>query len=273
MVRSRSLADIALYAVVGALALVGMLVLIGPVVVALLTSLTASASLKFPPAGLSLRWYQALLDPAQSRHIHQAAFNSFMVALAATTAAAAIAVPAALALRRMANARAALLDSLFMAPMVLPLLAYGLAMLIFFTIVGLRPSLLTLVIGHTIVVVPLVLQTTRASLTQLDQSLWESSESLGASGWFTFRRMTLPLILPGVAAGAFFAFVLSFDNVPVSIFLSTVRTDMLPIRMWGMMESALDVRVAAVSGLLILAAVTLTLVMERLIGISRRFNP
>ena len=100
----------------------------------------------------------------------------------------------------------------------------------------------------------------------------ESSRSLGASPWFTFRRVTLPLILPGIAAGAILAFIASLDNVPVSLFLATARTDMLPIRMWGMMESTLDVRVAAVSGVLIAVVLVLMLVMERLVGLTRRIR-
>ena len=96
--------------------------------------------------------------------------------------------------------------------------------------------------------------------------------SLGAGPVLTFRRVTLPLIAPGIAAGAFLAFMASVDNVPVSLFLSSARTDMLPIRMWGMMESTLDVRVAAVSGTLILVAFLLMLVMERLTGLTRRMR-
>jgi putative spermidine/putrescine transport system permease protein len=115
-----------------------------------------------------------------------------------------------------------------------------------------------------------VFRTTLASLTQLDPSLLESSASLGAGRFTTFRRITLPLIAPGIAAGAFLSFIASIDNVPVSLFLSNARTDMLPIRMWGMMESRLDVRVAAASGVLIASVIVLMVVMERLVGLSRR---
>ena len=84
--------------------------------------------------------------------------------------------------------------------------------------------------------------------------------------------MTLPLIAPGIFAGAFLAFMASIDNVPVSLFLSSARTEVLPMRMWGMMESTLDVRVAAVSGVLIAAAFLLMLVMEWTVGLTRRMR-
>jgi putative spermidine/putrescine transport system permease protein len=164
------------------------------------------------------------------------------------------------------------LDTFFMSPMILPMLAFGLAALMYFTFMGFRPSLELIVIGHTIVVAPFVLRTTSASMSQLDPALLESSASLGASWFYTFRRVTLPVIAPGIAAGAFLAFMASLDNVPVSLFLAGPRSDMLPIRMWGMMESTLDVRVAAVSGALIGTVLILMLVMERVVGLTRRLR-
>ena len=167
---------------------------------------------------------------------------------------------------------ARVLDSLFMSPLVLPALAFGLAALMFFTLIGLPVSPLTLVIGHTIVCVPFVVRTTVAALAQLDPALIESSASLGASRLYTFRRVTLPLIRPGILAGGFIAFMSSFDNVPVSLFLRDARTDMLPIRMWQDLEGKLDVTIAAVSGVIIVLTLALMLVMERIAGLSRRLR-
>lgn len=272
MARRFPFADWVFVVVMALLACTAILILVGPVVVVLLTSLTASASLTFPPSGLSLRWYGALLDPVQSGHIHNAAWNSLKVAVLSAALAVMLGVSASLALVRSKARSARVLDTAFMSPLVLPMIAYGLAALMFFSQLGWRPGLNHLVIAHALVIVPFVLRTTGASLSQLNPALLESSYSLGASRWFTFRRITLPLIAPGIAAGAFLAFIASLDNVPVSLFLSTARTDMLPIRMWGMMESTLDVRVAAASGVLIGAVILLMLVMERLVGLTRRIG-
>lgn len=133
-------------------------------------------------------------------------------------------------------------------------------------------SLATLVIGHIAITTPYIVRTTIVSFTQLDSALLESATSLGASPWHAFRTVTLPLIAPGIAAGAFIAFTASFDNVAISLFLSDARSEVLPIRMWHIIESNLDVSAAAVSGVLIVVTVVLMLLMERLAGISKHLR-
>ncbi len=251
------------------LAILGILLLTLPSVVVIVVSFTSGYSLKFPPPGYSFRWYVSLLDAWQ---LQFAAGNSLKIAIWTTALSVLIGVPAALAIARSPTARAKLLDSLFMSPLVLPALSFGLAALMFFSLIGLSVSPLTLVIGHVIVCVPFVLRTTIASVAQLEPTLLESSASLGASRLYTFRRITLPLIRPGIMAGAFIAFMSSFDNVPVSLFLRDARTDMLPIRMWQDLEGKLDVSIAAVSGVMIVLTLSLMMLMERLAGLSRRLR-
>jgi putative spermidine/putrescine transport system permease protein len=245
------------------------LLLVLPTLVVIVVSFTSGFSLKFPPPGYSLRWYVALLDAWQ---LHFAAGNSLEVAAWTTLLAVLFGVAASLAIARSQTATARVLDSVFMSPLILPALSFGLASLMFFTLIGLPVSPLTLVIGHMVVCVPYVVRTTVAALAQLDPALLESSASLGASRIYTFRRVTLPLIRPGILAGAFIAFMSSFDNVPVSLFLRDARTDMLPIRMWQDLENKLDVTIAAVSGVMIAFTVVLMLVMERVAGLSRRLR-
>jgi putative spermidine/putrescine transport system permease protein len=177
-----------------------------------------------------------------------------------------------LAITRVARPSARILEASFLSPLILPTLSYGLAALMFFSVIGIRPSLNLLIAGHLVVIAPFIFRTTLASLTQLDPALLEASANLGASRFFGFRRITLPLIAPGIAAGCFLAFISSMDNVPVSLFLSNARTGMLPIRMWGMMESTLDVRIAAIAGVLILATLILMIVMDRLTGLTKRIS-
>jgi putative spermidine/putrescine transport system permease protein len=265
-----TVSDFTYMLVMGLVAAVAALILVGPVIVVLVTSFTSSGALRFPPPGLSLRWYGELFDPVRSGHIHAAALNSLQVAATATLIGTGLAVLAAVGLWRRQGIAARMAETAFVAPLILPMLAYGLATLIFFTLLGQRPTVGHLVAGHLVVITPYIFRTSVASLSQLNPALLECSASLGASRFYGFRRITVAIMAPGVAAGAFLAFIASLDNVPVSLFLSSARTDMLPVRMWGMIESTLDVRVAAASGVMVVAVVLLMLLMERLIGLSRR---
>ena len=264
--------DITYSWVIGILAGLGILILIGPVLIVITTSFTTSQTLRFPPPDVSLRWYRELFDPVRSAQIHIAAFNSVWVAGLATAIGTVLSVLAALAIARVTRPSARLLEASFLSPLILPTLSYGLAALMFFSVVGIRPSLNLLIAGHLVVIAPFIFRTTLASLTQLDPALLEASANLGAGGFYGFRRITLPLIAPGIAAGCFLAFISSMDNVPVSLFLSNARTGMLPIRMWGMMESTLDVRIAAIAGVLILATLVLVIVMDWLTGLTKRMS-
>ena len=256
--------------VLGTLAVMAALLLVAPTVVVLITSFTSAFSLRFPPPGYSVRWYLALWN--DSPEILAAALTSLEVAAMATTASVLLGVAAALALARQSGAWARLLDSIFMSPLMLPTLALGLALLVLFNLAGTGLSTATLVIGHIAITTPYVLRTTIASLTQMDPQLLESARSLGARPLFAFRTVTLPIIAPGIAAGAFIAFMGSFDNVAISLFLSDARSEVLPIRLWHIIEANLDVRAAAASGVLIALTILLGIVMEKLAGISRHLR-
>lgn len=208
---------LSLRAVFGVLTLVAMVFLVAPTIIVLITSLTASESLRFPPPGLSLRWYYALLDADQ---MQRAAWNSLIIAFWTTIIAVVLGTAASLALARSRNAWIKACDLLFMSPLLLPALAFGFAALVYINKVGFSPNIPFLILGHVIVCVPFVLRTTVASLSQLDPSMLDASVSLGGTPWMTFRRVTLPLIAPGVGSGAFLCFMASFDNIPVSLFLA-----------------------------------------------------
>ncbi len=270
MTRQRSsLEAVSFHVTMWVLAASCFLLLVLPTLVVIIVSFTSGFSLKFPPPGYSFRWYSALLDAWQ---LHFAAANSLKVAAGTTGLSVLLGVAASLAIARSETWKARVLDSLFMSPLVLPALAFGLAALMFFSVMGLSVSPLTLVIGHVVVCVPYVVRTTVAALAQLNPALLESSASLGASNFYTLRRITLPLIAPGIMAGAFIAFMSSFDNVPVSLFLRDARTDMLPIRMWQDLEGKLDVTIAAVSGVMIAITIAALVIMERVAGLSRRLR-
>ncbi|WP_315783844.1 ABC transporter permease [Bradyrhizobium sp. SZCCHNPS1003] len=267
--RQRNWEALSFQIVMTVIAVLALILIVSPSLVVVIVSFTSGFSLKFPPPGYSTRWYVELWNAWQ---LQFAARNSVVVALWSTGLSVVLGVAAALAISRSKTLTAKLLDSLFMSPLVLPALAFGLAALMFFSLIGLPVSLLTLVIGHTIVCVPYVVRNTVAALAQLEPTLLESSAILGASRLYTFRRIVLPLIRPGIISGAFIAFMSSFDNVPVSLFLRDAATDMLPIRMWQDLEGKLDVTIAALSSVLIIATIALMAIMERTTGLSKRLT-
>ena len=252
-----------------AVTIMAMVFLVAPTIIVLITSLTASASLRFPPPGLSLRWYSALLEADQ---MQRAAWNSLIIAFWTTVISVALGTAASIAIARSRTQWVKICDLLFMSPLLLPALAFGFAALVYINKLGFSPSIPLLILGHVIVCVPFVLRTTIAALSQLDPALLDASHSLGASQWMTFRRVTLPLIAPGLGSGAFLAFMASFDNVPVSLFLADERNEVLPIHLWQQIDTNLDVRTAAASGLIVIFTLALMLIAERLAGFTRQMH-
>jgi putative spermidine/putrescine transport system permease protein len=235
----------------GGLAIIFM---VAPVGVGLAMSFTAGQTLKFPPDGLSLRWYQALLDPVRSAPIHTAIWNSLQIAVFSVLGSLLFAMPAAYGATRLGRRAAGLIEPLMLTPLVLPTLVYGLAALIAFGGIGLRPSFGLVVVGHIVVFGPLMYRACVAIAQRLDPALEEASTLLGVGAFMTFVRVTLPLMMPGILAGCFLVFMQSLDNVSVTLFLADPRTSVLPLRMFQMIEESLDVRVAAISGVLITIA-------------------
>ena len=261
--------DVSIKLVFGLLSAIALVFLIAPTFIVLITSFTASQSLKFPPEHFSLRWYAALWDADQ---MQRAAWNSLVIAFWTTLISVVLGTAASLAIAHSRSKLVRAADVLFMSPLLLPALAFGFAALIFINKLGFTPSILFLVLGHVIVCVPFVLRTTLAALSQLDPALLEASESLGGSSWMTFRRVTLPLISSGVGAGAFLSFMASFDNVPVSLFLADERTEVLPIHLWQQIETNLDVRTAAASGLIVIGTLLLMLAAEKFAGLTQQMR-
>jgi putative spermidine/putrescine transport system permease protein len=251
---------------IGVGAIAALALLCAPTLIVLITSISAGETLRFPPQGFALHWYADLLNFPE---IHAAVLNSLKVAILATAICLILGIGAALPLARSRSGWAKFVNALVMSPLILPGLSIGLALLIFFNFLGWRLSLTTLVISHVVVCVPYVVRTVLTSVSQLSANLGEASSSLGATPFYTFFHITMPPIRRGVIMGGLLAFLSSLDNLTVSIFLADARTEVLPIRLWSMIENDLDVRAAAVSGVLILATAIIMLLVDRLAGLSQ----
>ena len=255
-------ADLSFRLLMGTATLLALAFLMAPTVVVLVTSFTDGNTLGFPPENYSLRWYRELAF--HSPQLLAAARESLVVALWTTAICVVLGTAGAYAIVRSPSRLAAALDAVFMSPMVLPSMAFGLALLLVLSVAGVTLGTWTLVAGHTVICTPFVLRMVSASVQQLDATLLQASTGLGASGWFTFRHVTFPLIRRGVVSGAFIAFLTSFDHVPVSLMLADPRSETLPIHLWTLLENNLDVRVAAVCGVLVAVTSLVAFAFERM---------
>lgn len=247
--------------VVGLLAAASVILLVAPTLVILVMSFTGDFLLRFPPRSWSVRWYIELFE--NSPQIAASAWISLQVAFIATLASTTLGTLAALSIAGRKSAWAVALDSLFMSPMVFPAMSLGLALLLLLSLLGLRPSMWSLAVGHTVIVTPFVIRMVSAAVQQLNPVLLDCSASLGARRIFTFFNVTLPLIRPGLLGGAVIAFLSSIDHVPVSLMLSDPRVETLPVALWTLLESNLDVRVASVSGIIVAITLVVILVLDR----------
>ncbi len=245
----------------------GLALLVAPTLVVVIASFTDDMTLRFPPRSYSLRWYAELW--LASPQILRAARESLLIAGATTLICVILGTLASLAIARSRSRLAAALDALFMSPLILPAMAFGLALLLLFSSMGIALSTWTLVCGHVIICTPFVIRMVGASVQQLDTSLIECSESLGASPGFTLVNVTLPLIKRGIMAGSLVAFLSSFDHVPVSLMLADPRSETLPIHLWTILENNLDVRVASVCGVIVGVTLMLALAFDRATGARR----
>src|SRR5258705_4677263 len=260
------LGDAGFWIAIWAISAIALLYLLLPTLIIVGASVTSTDFIAFPPEGLSLRWFTKLLG---MEAVRLAAARSLGVASAATAIAVVLGVAAAFPLVRGRFPGREVLNTLLMSPLVLPSLVYGLAALIFVSALGIQLSIGVLVLSHVAIIVPYVIRTTAASLALLDPQLEDAARSLGANVWRTFFHVVLPNLLPGIATGAAFAFISSFDNLTVSLFLAGPRVETLPIRLFSMIEFDLDPSVAAISTVLVLITLAVVLLAHRTVGLTR----
>ena len=241
----------------------GYLFLLAPIVVVVVWSFSDSATLTFPPEGWSLRWFRYL---AGRDEFIDAAVVSAQVSALSSLGAVVLGILASLALVRKRVPGRAAIEALLMGPLVLPGIITGVALLQFFTIIGLLHSFERLFLGHLVICTPYAIKSITACLYGIDPSLEEASRTLGASAWRTFRRILLPLLRPGLIAAFIFSFVTSFDNVVVSIYLIGADTVTLPVRILTYVEWQFDPSIAAISTIFIVVTTVLVIVSERLGG-------
>ncbi|WOC15657.1 ABC transporter permease [Pseudochrobactrum sp. MP213Fo] len=240
--------------------------MLAPMVVVCLVAFTPENTLTMPWNGFSLRWFKAVFA---HKDFMDSFSNSARLALLSATISTILAVPSAIAITRYSFRGRDALNALFLSPLIIPHLVLGVAFLQLFSLLGLTGSFAWLVATHAIIVTPYALRLILASLSSMDQNAESAARTLGAGEWTVFRRITLPLLLPGVSGGWLLAFINSFDELTMSIFVTSPSTVTLPVRMYMYASESIDPMMAAVSALMILVALVAMIILDRLFGLDR----
>jgi putative spermidine/putrescine transport system permease protein len=235
--------------------------LVAPILIIIPLSFNAGAFFTYPLAGVSLRWYREFLEGVQWQ---RAVENSVIVAIGATVVATSLGTLAALGLHRARLPYRKAVVAILLSPMVVPVIIAGVGMFYFYARIGLANTLGGLIVAHAALGIPFVFITVGAVLSTLDDNLVRAAASLGAGPIRVFRAVVLPLILPGVLSGALFAFVTSWDDVVVALFLTGPRQHTLPRQMWSGIREFISPTLLAVATLLIVLSISLMLVVELL---------
>lgn len=237
---------------------------LAPAMVVVLSAFNSAPTFAASFESVSLIWFVRVF---QNPDFIQSMWVSLEVAAVAALIATLLGAPAAFGFVRAQFRGKAALESFFLAPIIIPQIVLGLAMLQLLSAVRVPLSLLGLILIHAVFVMPYVLRAMITSLTHFDRSLEEAAMSLGASRLRTLWNITLPLTRVGLTAGFILAFIMSFVNVPLSLFLATPSSTTLPVRVFAYMESRLDPMVAAVGAFIVILVFATSLVLERVFRI------
>lgn len=244
--------------------------LAAPVIVVLIASVTTEEFVTFPPHGFTLRWYAEI-----------GSHSEFMESLAVSLGVAAIVAPvssvlgtlAALAVVRYQFMGKAAILGLLLSPLLIPSIVTAIALLQFLLAFGMGITMGGLIIGHNLITMPYTVRLVAASLVSANPNLERAAQNLGASPVKVFLYVTIPTIRPGLLGGALLAFLISFDDVTVSLFLSTPTLVTLPVRIFTYIDQAMSPMITAVSSVMIFISLGGVLLVERLFGLKRIFIP
>ncbi|MBA9025120.1 ABC transporter permease [Peribacillus huizhouensis] len=239
--------------------------LLGPLLIISVTSFEGGSVLKFPIETFSFKWYENIFKVSMFLTTFK---TSIIVSLAGNLLALLLGVPAAYALSRFNFKGKAVLNAVFISPILIPGIVLGFTFLRYIVTTYQLPIYAGLFIGHTIIMLPFVIRVVSSSLSTFDFSIEEAAHSLGASKIGTFIQVVLPNIKSGIIAAVMIAFLESFNNVDISVFMTGPGVSTFPIQMLTYVETYFDPTVAAISVLLMIITAFFMFIVERLMGLS-----
>ena len=225
--------------------------LLAPLAVVVIISFSSAPFLQFPPPGFSLRWYAVLFStPAWTN----ALWVSVQLMVPSSILATVLGTAASLGLVRGRVQGAAFITACLMLPIIVPGMITAAALFGIYRGLGLNGTLTGLIIGHTVLNIPYVVATVSSALRVQDAQLEQAAATLGAPPWATFRHVTLPLIMPAVLSSLLIAMILSFDELIVSLFVSSARVRPVAVQMWSNLLGDFDPTIAAIASVCFLFA-------------------
>ena len=243
------------------------LLLLAPLGILILASFDDASFFRFPPQGYSLRWYAAALGSTEYR---SALGTSALVAVIAATVSVTTGSAAAYALNRFAVPGRAIIETVLLAPLVLPLIVWAIALLQLYALLGISGSLLGLVLAHAIITVPYTVRIMSSTFARIDPALEAAAASLGAPPATVLRRIVLPLATPGLVTSAAFSLLISFNDVIVSSLVAGSRWITFPVRVYAQLRSqGVDPITLAIGAAIIAATLIIVLVGESTLKWSR----
>lgn len=241
------------------------ILLLSPLLIIAATSFEPGTIMKFPPQGFSLKWYENIFKQSMFMETFKI---SILVSLVGNLLALLIGIPAAYALSRFDFKGKEAWNSLFISPILIPGIVMGFTMLKYLIVAYQLPMMTALFIGHTVIMLPFTIRVIASSLSNFDFSIEEAALSLGSSRLKTFFIVVLPNIKSGILAAIIIAFLDSFNNVEISVFMTGPGVSTFPIQMLSYLENHFDPTLAAISVLLMLLTMVLLFLIERLLGLS-----
>jgi putative spermidine/putrescine transport system permease protein len=232
-----------------------------PLVVVIAVSFNAGSGFDFPPVGFSLRWYEALFGKAAFLH----AFINVSLLVGAVSAfiATVFGTLAAIGVVRFHFPGRGFLEAFFLTPLIVPHILLGAALYLYFTRIGLGASLATLIAGHVLITTPFVIRSLIAGLVGLDPNIEEAAVNLGASKVRAFFLVALPQIKSSVLSGAVFAFIVSFSDINVALFIAGPDTTTLPVYLFSQLQWDSDPSVAAASAIQIVLIALIIVALQK----------
>ena len=245
-----------------------LLLMLKPLVAMLADSFAGSQSqiLSFPPRGFGFSWYQALFQDGQFIKGLQV---SLTLAFVATLTSLVVAIAMVLALRRYSLRGASIIRSYALSPLIVPEVVIGLAMLVVFRVIGILGSFFSLYLAHVVITLPFAIRILEGTFTGIDVSLEDAAKTLGANELQTFRRVTLHLILAGVTASLIFGFIVSFNDIAMTAFLTTGTLTTVSVVIFGWSTQLYTPILASASGLITIATFNFLLLIDRTVGLDK----